>query len=365
MLAAVVEDFARIDDSRIVTLLHERVGDPLGDECLRVSPEREAETFRAVAARADFTLVIAPETGGVLAERSRWVLAAGGRLLGSTPEAIELTADKLAMSDPTRFPVFPWSPEVRWHEGGAPCTRDLSAIARGPVPPHPGPLPPEFRGERGMDLNRPQVCARPFVPQAERAGDAEVASLTFPLVCKPRDGAGSQATFLVRSRCELESILAQARSELPDAEFLLQPFMAGMAASVAFIIGDGWRMALPPCRQLLSDDGRFHYLGGELPLPDDLAARASMLGAWAVNLVPGLRGYVGVDLVLGDADDGSHDHVIEINPRLTTSYIGLRELARGNLAAAMLAAAMGRTMPDMHWKPGRVRFRAAGKRLEH
>jgi predicted ATP-grasp superfamily ATP-dependent carboligase len=116
---------------------------------------------------------------------------------------------------------------------------------------------------------------------------------------------------------------------------------------------------LPPCRQLLSDDGRFHYLGGECPLSDNLAARAQRLAARAVGMVPGLRGYVGVDLVLGDAADDSRDQIIEINPRLTTSYIGLRTLAGGNLAKAILAAAMGHALPNMNWKPGRVRFTAA------
>ena len=33
----------------------------------------------------------------------------------------------------------------------------------------------------------------------------------------------------------------------------------------------------------------------------------------------------------------SGDRVIEINPRLTTSYVGLRALARFNLAEALLA----------------------------
>ena len=54
-----------------------------------------------------------------------------------------------------------------------------------------------------------------------------------------------------------------------------------------------------------------------------------------------LIGYVGVDLVLGVAGDGGDDAVIEINPRLTTSYLALRRLLRTNLAAAMLAVARG------------------------
>ena len=38
--------------------------------------------------------------------------------------------------------------------------------------------------------------------------------------------------------------------------------------------------------------------------------------------------------MLGDDPAGADDVVIEINPRLTTSYLGLRRLARDNLADA-------------------------------
>jgi predicted ATP-grasp superfamily ATP-dependent carboligase len=61
-------------------------------------------------------------------------------------------------------------------------------------------------------------------------------------------------------------------------------------------------------------------------------------------------------LVLGDADDGSRDYAIEINPRLTTSYIGLRALAEFNIAEAMLKIAQGEEVGERKWKPGRVRF---------
>ncbi len=43
---------------------------------------------------------------------------------------------------------------------------------------------------------------------------------------------------------------------------------------------------------------------------------------------------MGVDLILGDVDA-----VIEINPRLTTSYVGLRRACRQNLAEWILKVA--------------------------
>jgi len=73
-----------------------------------------------------------------------------------------------------------------------------------------------------------------------------------------------------------------------------------------------------------------------------------------------LRGFVGVDLVLGMAANGSDDVVIEINPRVTTSYVGLRRLCEGNLAGVWLDLLRGRDTAPLSWRPGRVRFTAEG-----
>ena len=64
--------------------------------------------------------------------------------------------------------------------------------------------------------------------------------------------------------------------------------------------------------------------------------------------------------MLGDATDGSGDHAIEINPRLTTSYVGLREVAAVNLAWAMAGVAQGREPGPLRWTAGRVSFAPDG-----
>ena len=74
-----------------------------------------------------------------------------------------------------------------------------------------------------------------------------------------------------------------------------------------------------------------------MPLEPLLAERASQLAAQAVATLPDPFGYIGVDLVLGHDPEGRDDVVIEINPRLTTSYVGLR-------------AAGARTWPPRCWR---------------
>jgi tyramine---L-glutamate ligase len=292
MLSAVVEDLGRVPGVETATLPS-------------VAPDAEQRAFRALARAAHWSLVVAPECDGLLAERCRWVEEEGGRLLGPSSAAVRLTGDKLELS------------------------RHL--LARGvPTPPTwpwPGEPPPS----------------------------------AFPLVCKPRHGAGSQATFLVRDEGELSRCVGRARAEGWHGEMIVQPHVPGRAASVAFLTGPGRRVALPAAEQILSDDGRFHYEGGRLPLPDGLNRRARRLAERAAAAVEGLCGYVGVDLVLGEEADGSGDRVIEINPRLTTSYVGLRALARFNLAEALLAAARGKALPPLRWWPGPIRFWPDGR----
>src|SRR5207249_11002747 len=112
----------------------------------------------------------------------------------------------------------------------------------------------------------------------------------FPVVWKPRDGAGSTDTFLIRDQFELAQALALRNPRRP---MILQEFVQGQAASVAFLCGPHGHLPLLPTFQLLSDDGRFKYQGGELPIPPELAERAVRLGRRAVECVPGLLGYVG------------------------------------------------------------------------
>jgi hypothetical protein len=83
------------------------------------------------------------------------------------------------------------------------------------------------------------------------------------------------------------------------------------------------------------------YLGGELPLAAGLAERATALADRALAALPAAVGYVGVDLVLGRDPHGSQDAVIEVNPRMTTSYVGLSAAAKTNLAESMVHIAAG------------------------
>lgn len=148
-------------------------------------------------------------------------------------------------------------------------------------------------------------------------------------VRKPRDGAGSQ---------EIDFYDSQEKISAPS-EAIIQTFCEGLHTSCA-LLSDGNRIVfLAPGTQKIDVCNGFQYHGGSWPLRGELAERAKRLARRGATALPPFRGYVGVDMILG-AKDGD-DFAIEINPRLTTSYFGLRRLCRGNLSAAMLGIAMG------------------------
>lgn len=191
---------------------------------------------------------------------------------------------------------------------------------------------------------------------AVEPGQPVLPPLAYPAVGKPRWGAGSQGVRL------LPDAQAAARwlAEITEPSRIEQ-FSMGLAASVSFLCGPSGISPLPPCRQHLSDDGRFAYLGGSLPLPEPLARRAVELATRAVVTLPNPIGYLGVDLVLGEEPSGAGDAVIEINPRLTTSYAGLRAAAAEgvNLASALLAVCKGGS-PRLSFRPVWLQFGPTG-----
>jgi tyramine---L-glutamate ligase len=298
MLAALVADFAT-SGTDVDTLCDARgsaVAHP-GVTVHRIeNADQERRAIARLAPRADWTVLIAPEFDGHLLARARAVERAGGRLLGAAPELIALAADKHATAE-----------HLARHGIGAP---------------------------RGIAL---------------APGEALPADFAYPAVLKPRDGAGSLGIERIDSY--------PVGRTLDNAHWRLEEYCRGTPASAAFLCGPDRVVPLVPCRQKLAAD--FAYQGGSLPLEPDLAGRAQRLARRAIGSLTRPLGYLGVDLILGDDSAGSDDVVVEINPRLTTSYVGLRALARVNLALAMVRVACGHEI-ELCWNCGEVHFTSAG-----
>lgn len=178
---------------------------------------------------------------------------------------------------------------------------------------------------------------------------------TWPVVVKPVRGAGCAGVSLARTRAEVATAKAGIR-EATGGAALAQTYVHGVPASVS-LVSDG-RRAVPLAvnAQHVCAGKPFIYHGGETPLRHPLADRAVQRALAVCDAVPGLVGHIGVDVVLTD-DDAV---VIEVNPRLTTSYVGLRDTLDVSVAALVLAASAGVLPAAAPSARGRARFSAAG-----
>ncbi|HEY3043709.1 MAG TPA: ATP-grasp domain-containing protein [Vicinamibacterales bacterium] len=312
MLAALVADLAAIDGHHIVTTADPRfpLTAPAGVDVVRMTNTR-AMFLDALISSVDAVWLVAPETGRCLERLTARVERKGIALLGSGSTAIRRASNKAAL------------PRL---------------LARHGVPhPETRVIDPS-RDDWKVDV---KIAAR---------------ELGYPLVVKPARGAGCEGVSLARHARELRQAVAMARQTNGEGRVVLQRYERGVAASVS-LLADGRRaIALTTNAQCMTVSRQFSYRGGITPLAHPLAVRAAEEAVRACEAIPGLRGYVGVDLILTD----SEAFVVEVNPRLTTAYLGVRAALDQNVAAMALAACAG-TLP-MPCPPRRsVRFTAGGR----
>lgn len=309
MLAAAVKDLGAVPGVKVVTVLNRHYQSlELDGVDLELGPaqviwsECGADTggwlrvddswpfFRQGLKASDAALVIAPETGGILAQLTELAEGWGKIVLGSSAQAVAVAGDKKATLE-------------RLAEAGI-------AVPKGRV------YGPED------DISWEDWC-RHFPGAA---------------VVKPVDGAGSQATFLVRDQLGLDRALKRLAQASPHTRFLIQEYIPGEAASVSCLVAHGPKpevLTFSLNQQLLAvDKGAFCFQGVKVPYHHPQARKALAVASRCCQAIPGLAGFVGVDLVLSPAGPV----VMEVNPRLTDAYVALRQVTGTNLGQYLLEA---------------------------
>jgi predicted ATP-grasp superfamily ATP-dependent carboligase len=378
MLLAVVEDFAAAGFHVFSTLMA-GINPPNRTRCRWIAAGDELDPQWRVtdqATRTDWTLIIAPEFDNLLLNLCEAVILAGGRSLNAPLATIRLAADKHATAEHLAASGVRAPSGVLLSPGSPPS--DFS---------YPAVLKPRYgAGSQGVRL-----VAAPAELE-DSLYDVQNAPAQLPLRFQRSGHSGSgekehgqsqrhtEGTVRPEPRpCEASNAADPRKRGRTGAcgcepQWRLEEFCPGLAASVGFLCGPRGCVALPACRQHVARDRcgataaatghnspeSFEYLGGSLPLVDPLARRATRLARRAIELLPEPRGYIGVDLILGPDADGLRDYVIEINPRLTTSYAGLRALCHANLAQAMVTVARGEEI-DLSFGAGPLQFSADGR----
>jgi predicted ATP-grasp superfamily ATP-dependent carboligase len=142
---------------------------------------------------------------------------------------------------------------------------------------------------------------------------------------KPIDGVGCADSYVISNRQDFDSMV------LRKGDYIIQPHFQGVKTSLSCLFkqGRGWLV----CANLQ----RFEFINQQYHLAEIVVNHHSDPGLYQSVIdkialaLPELWGYVGIDLIEND-----QTWVLEINPRLTTSFVGIYEALGINIAEAVL-----------------------------
>ncbi len=165
-----------------------------------------------------------------------------------------------------------------------------------------------------------------------------------PIIMKPKDGAGAELIFYFETKDQIIKFFNQSTDPLdPTRRYILQEFVEGRDLSVS-LIGKNYLNTSSKSSPLIiginhqnivinNSHHESKYLGGYTPVKNWEDIAISLKQNFEKLNLSYLNGYYGIDFI--QKQDGLLNF-IEINPRLTTSYIGIRNVVDQNLMNIVL-----------------------------
>jgi hypothetical protein len=313
MLRAVVRDL-KIAGHEVTVLLDARISRlnlPLNVDCtVPIAAKNETKKFLPkIAQSKDASYVIAPETAQTLQSIVHLMEQTGKNSLNSQSETIQKVADKTIL---------------------------YTTLAKNHLPTPETLL---LNIDDSLKENKKVIKNR----------------LNYPTVFKPTDGTSCRGLSIVKNEAQIAKALKQITTESSTKHFIVQEFISGQAASVSLLVLGSKALALSLNKQNIifaTPEQVSTYEGGVVPFEHHLKLKAFTAAKKAVECFPGLRGYVGVDLILSE----DKPVVVDVNPRLTTSYIGLSKTANFNVAQAIVDTALQDKLPAKNGNRGFASF---------
>jgi len=297
MLNTVIEDFREIGQEIVTTLdsnLNTMQNYLKAHKIIEISGKEELEEkFIEITADSDAVLLIAPESDNLLFELAKKVETAGRLLLGPSSDAIKIAGNKIE-------------------------THKKALEAHVLIP----------SGIRVAFSEEPEKI------------DKICNQIGYPVVFKPIDGVGGGGICIVANSQDIEAGMQTVRQYTRLDSFQAQKFINGLDVSVSAIVSGQEVYPISLNAQLVRigpPNAKSEYRGGYLPIGHRLKEEAFENTKKILRHIGGFQGYAGLDFVFSYAP-----FLIEVNPRITTSYLGLREVLSPNPAQLILDAVQGK-----------------------
>ena len=295
MLVALLNDLFQLANIQLIVLRDARLVS-LPDvinyhQCYTVHCAEDFQRYYALALNAaDAMLPIAPETDYTLSTIQQSVLDNNTQLLASHPATSELCSDKYR------------------------CYQHL--LSHG--------------------LATPQTCLASH-------WSTHALSSTTGYIIKPRNGAGCIDTLYFPDAGTLEKWLTTATTAADT--LIIQPYIEGNHISLNLLCSEDDCMVLAINEQHIKQkNGQLFYCGCTVNGAYDKQlsfSDASTVAMQIYHAIDGLWGFIGIDLIITE----SAILIVDINPRLTSSYVGLANSLTHNPAELLFSMIKHHKLP--------------------
>lgn len=284
MLQALLEDLKGLPDLQVILLLDDRCTNILVSSDTQVCWVTQADDFKKLLTelieQVDLVWPIAPESQNVLADIARQVKSQQKILLLSAPDTVSMCADKLATYQ-----------NLKQHAVPVVETQSLEGLAELPY---------------------------------------------LPSVIKLRDGEGCDGNRIILNSAQFGLAMSDLDSK---RSYIVQPLVDGQALSLSglFKEGKGWLLSCNQ-QQMAVNNNRFCLQACVVNVGSQFHQVYQSLIDQVAVAMPDLWGYIGIDFI---ETPNQGLQILEINPRLTTSYVGIRQATGINVAAQVLLLLKG------------------------
>jgi len=173
-------------------------------------------------------------------------------------------------------------------------------------------------------------------------------NLNCSIIIKPEDGVGAESIYYFERENEILNFFRDFNKQLTlDRHYIMQEFINGRDLSLSLLgfshvpksqIPKPIILSINTQNVKINNQGAIsEYLGGTTPVEkiEGLIEKVEMI--FKKVEFKGFNGYFGIDFISSEKESFSF---IEINPRLTTSYLGVRNVINYNCAELIFKSKM-------------------------